>query len=73
MATNSTKTDATLREPEAPSLHEVAVSLWRPPVDPGDAGGVGNGPDRNVVPGTLHEVAPEISAPDAAVTETVAE
>jgi hypothetical protein len=30
-----------------------------PPIDPGDAGGVGNGEERTIKPGELHETAEE--------------
>ena len=47
----STETDTTPPVPET-----------LPPIDPGDAGGIGNGDERIILPGTLAETAAEAEA-----------
>ncbi|MCJ2035760.1 hypothetical protein [Methylobacterium sp. J-068] len=39
-----------------------AVVPWTPPIDPGDAGGIGNGDERSIAPDTLQETAEDYRA-----------
>ncbi|TXN41802.1 hypothetical protein FV225_00955 [Methylobacterium sp. WL93] len=57
MPSNQPKTVDAEPAPDAPT----AVN-WTPPVDPGDAGGMGNSTERAIVPGTLHETAEDVKA-----------
>ena len=40
-----------------------------PPIDPGDAGGVGNGVERAIAPGTLHEAVEDVPEREAALRD----
>lgn len=63
------KTPKTVPVP-GPTPVETAGTLWRPPADPGDAGGVGNGGERKIAPDTLHEAIDDVTAFEQAVRET---
>ncbi|MCJ2008213.1 hypothetical protein [Methylobacterium sp. J-092] len=49
-------------QPAAAEEPETLPVIWIPPVDPGDAGGMGNSTERVIVPGTLHKSAEEARA-----------
>ena len=49
-----------------PTLDASLPVIWTPPADPGDAGGVGNGDQRNLAPGTEHEMVDEVPAREEA-------
>lgn len=55
MPSNEPKTVETAPTPDAP-----LTVIWTPPIDPGDAGGVGNGDERTIAPDSLHETAEEM-------------
>ena len=42
-------------EIDQPQDDRVQPVVHAPPIDPGDAGGVGNGSERKISPTTLHE------------------
>lgn len=48
---------------------ELDKAVWKPPIDPGDAGGVGNGAERKTAPDTLQEPVGDVAALEAAVRE----
>ncbi|MFK5597948.1 hypothetical protein ACFZ8E_13160 [Methylobacterium sp. HMF5984] len=52
------------KSPQAAAAEEPETLpvIWSPPIDPGDAGGVGNTAERVIVPGTLHETAEDVKA-----------
>ena len=58
-------------QPAAAEEPETLPVIWIPPVDPGDAGGVRNGAERAIVPGTLHEAA-EVTLTETNIQASVA-
>ncbi|MCJ2082761.1 hypothetical protein [Methylobacterium sp. J-090] len=63
MATEPKKTEPA---PD-PTPTEIDKAVWKPPIDPGDAGGVGNGGERKIAPDTLHEAIDDVTAFEEAV------
>lgn len=58
---------ATAKATPTETTDEIDKAVWKPPVDPGDAGGVGNGGERKIAPDTLHEVINDVTAFEEAV------